>query len=280
MTPTATSAGNLATLLNPRSVAVIGASEDQGKFGGRLYRMLLKHNFDGAVYPVNPIRDTLFGLKTYPSIDATPTAPDMVIMAVPQAKVKDQIAACAARGARAGIIITSKFSDAGAEGAALEREVVRIANAGGMRLIGPNCLGLISPANKLVLCSSPALEVDTLIESPIGFISQSGALMATLFDRAYEIGIGFTHCVSVGNQADLELCDFVEFLVADPRTRVICTYIEGIKSPERFVQMARKARAAGKPWIAVKAGKTADGSRAAYSHTASMAGNFASLEAV
>lgn len=275
-----TSADNLAALLNPRSVAVIGASEDQGKFGGRLYRMLLKHNFDGAVYPINPARETLFGLKTYPSIDATPAAPDMVIMAVPQAKVKEQIAACATRGARAGIIITAKFSDAGAEGAALEREIVEIANASGMRLIGPNCLGLISPANKLVLCSSPALEVESLIESPIGLVSQSGALMATLFDRAYEIGIGFTHCVSVGNQADLELCDFVEFLIADPRTRVICTYIEGIKSPERFVQLARRARAAGKPWLAVKAGKTADGSRAAFSHTASMAGDFASLQAV
>lgn len=280
MNPVPTSADNLAALLNPRSVAVIGASEDQGKFGGRLFRMLLKHGFDGAVYPINPVRETLFGLKTYASIDATPAAPDMVIMAVPQPKVKEQIAACVARGARAGIIITSKFSDAGAEGAALEREIVRIANAGGMRLIGPNCLGLISPANKLVLCSSPALEVSSLIESPIGFISQSGALMATLFDRAYDIGIGFTHCVSVGNQADLELCDFVEFLIADPRTRVICTYIEGIKSPERFVQLARRARAAGKPWLAVKAGKTADGSRAAYSHTASMAGDFASLEAV
>lgn len=280
MDPAKTSADNLAALLSPRSVAVIGASEDQGKFGGRLFRMLLKHQYGGTVYPINPVRETLFGLKTFPSIDALPEAPDMVIMAVPQPKVKEQVAACAARGARAGIIITSKFSDAGAAGAALEREIVQIANARGMRLIGPNCLGVISPANRLVLCSSPALEVDTLIESPIGFVSQSGALMATLFDRAYDIGIGFTHCVSVGNQADLELCDFVEFLIADPRTRVICTYIEGIKSPARFIELARRARAAGKPWLAVKAGKTADGSRAAFSHTASLAGDHASLEAV
>ncbi|GLC91804.1 acyl-CoA synthetase [Cupriavidus sp. TA19] len=242
--------------------------------------MLLKHNFDGTIYPINPGRETLFGHKTFPSIEATPCAPEMVIMALPQAKVKDQVAACAARGVRVAIIITSKFSDADAAGAELEREIVKIANASGMRLIGPNCLGLISPSNDLVLCSSPALEVDRLIKSPIGFISQSGALMATLFDRAYEMGIGFTHCISVGNQADLELCDFVEFLIADPDTRVICTYIEGIKSPKRFVQLARRARAAGKPWLAVKAGKTAEGCRAAYSHTASMAGDFASLEAV
>lgn len=270
----------LSTLLNPRSVAVIGASEDQTKFGGRLYKTLLQHRYDGAVYPINPGRDSLFGRKTYASVDATPTAPDMVIMALPRNKVKDEIAACAARGAKAGIIITSKFSDAGPEGLALEREVVAAAAAHGMRLIGPNCLGLISPANKLVLCSSPALNVEHLIEAPIGFISQSGALMGTLFDRSHGMGIGFSHCVSVGNQADLELTDFIEFLIEDERTQVICSYVEGIKSPQRFVELARRARAAGKPWLMVKAGATADGSRAAYSHTASLAGDFAALKAV
>ncbi len=270
----------LKTLLNPCSVAVIGASEDQTKFGGRLYKTLLQHRYEGQVYPINPSRDTLFGLKTYPSIDATPQAPDMVVMALPRDKVKDEIAACAARGAKAGIIITSKFSDAGPEGLALEREVVAAAARHGMRLIGPNCLGLISPANKLVLCSSPAVNVPSLIEAPIGFISQSGALMGTLFDRSYGMGIGFSHCVSVGNQADLELNDFVEFLIEDERTQVICSYVEGIKTPQRFVELARRARAAGKPWLMVKAGATDDGSRAAYSHTASLAGDFAALQAI
>lgn len=271
---------SLKDLLNPRSVAVIGASEDQTKFGGRLYRMLLKHRYDGTVYPINPARDTLFGLKTYASIEATPAAPDMVVMALPRDKVKGEIAACAARGAKAAIIITSKFSDAGPEGAALEREVVAAAAAHGMRLIGPNCLGLISPANRLVLCSSPALDVEHLIEAPIGFVSQSGALMGTLFDRSHGMGIGFSHCVSVGNQADLELADFVEFLIDDAKTEVICSYVEGVKSPARLVALARRARAAGKPWLMVKAGRTEDGSRAAYSHTASMAGDFRALQAV
>ncbi|MDA7416053.1 acetate--CoA ligase family protein [Xenophilus arseniciresistens] len=270
----------LKTLLNPRSVAVIGASEDQTKFGGRLYKTLLQHQYAGEVYPINPSRDSLFGLKTFASIQATPQAPDMVIMALPRDKVKAEIAACAERGARAGIIITSKFSDAGPEGQALEREVVEAAARHGMRLIGPNCLGLISPANKLVLCSSPALNVPSLIEAPIGFVSQSGALMGTLFDRSYGLGIGFSHCVSVGNQADLELCDFVEFLIEDDRTQVICSYVEGIKSPQRFMALARRARLAGKPWLMVKAGATADGSRAAYSHTASLAGDFAALKAI
>ena len=275
-----TAAAPLKTLLNPRSVAVIGASEDQTKFGGRLYKTLLQHRYQGTVYPINPARDTLFDLKTFPIVGATPEAPDMVIMALPRDKVKDEIVACAERGAKAGIILTSKFSDAGPQGAALEREIVDAARQHGMRLIGPNCLGLISPVNKLVLCSSPALNVPSLIEAPIGFVSQSGALMGTLFDRSYGMGIGFSHCVSVGNQADLELNDFVEFLIEDERTQVICSYVEGIKSPQRFVELARRARAAGKPWLMVKAGATDDGSRAAYSHTASLAGDFAALKAV
>lgn len=271
---------SLRTILNPRSVAVIGASEDQTKFGGRLYRMLLKHRFAGQVYPINPVRDQLFGLKTFPSIDATPAPADMVIMALPREKVRDEIALCAEGGVKAAIILTSKFSDEGPEGLALERELVDIASARGMRLIGPNCLGLISPANQLVLCSSPALDVDQLIEAPIGFISQSGALMGTLFDRSHGMGIGFSHCVSVGNQADLELADFVEFLIEDERTQVICSYVEGVKSPDRLVALARRARAAGKPWLMVKAGSTEIGSRAAFSHTASLAGDFQAMRAV
>lgn len=273
-------AAGIGALLAPRTVAVIGASEDLGKFGGRVLRMLLRHKFSGTVYPINPNRETLLGLKAYKSIADTPTAPDTAIMAVPQPHVKARIEECAARGVRCAIVITSRFSDAGPEGAALEAEIVAIARKAGMRLIGPNCLGVISPANKVVLCSSPALDIDELRVSPIGFITQSGALMGTIFDRATAMGIGFTHCVSVGNQADLELCDFIEFLIDDPATRVICSYIEGLKSPRRFVALARKARAAGKPWLAVKAGQTEAGSQAAYSHTASLAGDFAALQAV
>jgi acetyl-CoA synthetase (ADP-forming) len=270
----------VAALLAPRSIAVIGASEDQTKFGGRLYRMLLKHGYAGTVYPINPNRPELFGLQTYPDIRATPEPADMVVMAVPRPRVAEMVAHAAEIGVRCGIIITSKFSDEGPEGAALEAEIVRTARAGGMRLIGPNCLGVISPANRVVLCSSPALEVDALRIDPIGFASQSGALMATVFDRAGSRGIGFSHCISVGNQADLEICDFAEYFLEDSRTQVICTYVEGFKDPARFVDLAHRARTAGKPWLLVKAGRTEAGAEAAYSHTASLAGSFQALEAV
>src|SRR3990170_5544425 len=203
--------------LNPRSVAVIGASEDQGKFGGRVYRMLLHHRFPGTIYPINPNRQELFGRRTYPDVASTPTPADMMVLAIPQPKVKQALAEAARAGVRGAVIITARFADAGPEGAQVERQLVEIARAHGMRLLGPNCLGVISPANNVVLCSSPALEIDRLIESPIGLVSQSGALMATLFDASYDLGIGFSHCVSVGNQADLELSDFLEFLVEDAR---------------------------------------------------------------
>ncbi len=270
----------VAELLRPRSVAVIGASEDQTKFGGRLYRLLLKHGFEGAVYPINPNRAELFGIKTFPDLKSTPQPADLVVMAVPRRLVAPVIGDAAAMGVKGGIIITSKFSDEGPEGAALERQIVATARAGGMRLIGPNCLGMISPANKVVLCSSPALDAEVLPVGPIGFASQSGAMMATVFDRARARGVGFSHCVSVGNQADLELCDFVEYFLDDERTRVVCTYVEGLKDPARFVALARRARAMGKPWLMVKAGRTESGARAAFSHTASLAGSFAALEAV
>lgn len=269
----------LGQLLRPGSIAVIGASEDQAKFGGRLLRMLLRHRFPGEIFPVNPSRDTLFGLKAYADLESLPRVPDMVVLAVPQAAVKAQIETAARLGAACGVVITSGFSDADEAGRQLEREIVGIARQGGMRLVGPNCLGIISAANKLVLCSSPILEIESLPQQAIGLVSQSGALMTCFFDRAWTQGIGFSHGFSVGNQADLDLCDFVEFLVDDPDTQIICTYIEGIKHPQRLVEVAQRARKAGKPWLAVKAGRSDAGGRAAFSHTASIAGDYAAFAA-
>ena len=267
-------------LMAPRSVAVMGASEDQGKFGGRLYRLLLKHGYAGTVYPINPNRKELLGLKAYPDLAATPAPAELAVMAVPRPMVAPMIETCARIGVRGAIIITSKFSDEGPEGAAIEAEIVRTARAAGMRILGPNCLGLISPANKVVLCSSPALDTEVLPTGRIGIVSQSGAMMATLFDRARGRGIGFSHCVSVGNQADLEFSDFIDYCIDDPQTDVICGYLEGLKDPQRFIACARRAREAGKPFLIVKAGRTEGGAAAAFSHTASLAGSFQALEAV
>ena len=266
-------------MLQPGSIAVIGASDDLSKFGGRLFHLLVRHGFDGAIYPINRRRESLSGLRCYRQIRATPTPPDLAVVAVPRDHVKAAVRECAQAGTKAAIIVTAKFSDAGPEGARLEAEIVATARRHGMRLLGPNCLGLISPANHLVLCASPALYVDRLARGRIGMVSQSGALMTTLFDRAQTRGVGFSHCFSIGNQADLELCDFLDFLVDDAATDVICAYIEGVKDGGRFVEAARRAQAAGKPLLAVKAGRSDCGAAAAFSHTASLAGSYAAFAA-
>lgn len=270
----------LKDLFDLKSIAVIGASEDQSKFGGRLFKNLLTHGFRGQVYPINVARTELFGLKTYPDLTELPETPDAFVIALPSHLIKSHVERAAALGIKLGIIISSGFSDAGDAGRAAEEELVRIARAGGMRLIGPNCLGMISPENGIVLCSSPVVDRPNLPKRPIGFASQSGALMTTLFDRAWSEGGGFTHGFSVGNQADLEICDFIDYLVADDATTVICAYIEGLKDAARFLASARRARAAGKPLLVVKAGRSEAGREAAFSHTASIAGDAAVFAAV
>ncbi len=264
---------DITRLLTPRSVAIIGASEDQEKFGGRLMKALTAHAFAGAIYPINASRRTVFGLRAYLSVRDLPQPPDVVMMAIPQKAVKATVEDCVAAGARVAIILTSRFADASPEGAALEAEIVATARRGNMRIIGPNCLGLISPAQKLALCASPALMTDHLLVGRIGLVSQSGALMTTMFDRAAARGIGFSHCFSIGNQSDMDLADFIDFLTADSDTDVICTYIEGLKDAQRFLAAAGRARAAGKRILTVKVGRTKAGAEAAYSHTASLAGS-------
>ena len=270
----------LKNLLNPGSIAVIGASEDQAKFGGRLLKNLLRHGYAGTIYPINPTKNELFGLKAYSSLGATPTVADAFVVALPAHKIKEQVETAAKIGIKLGIIISAGFSDAGESGRISEAEIVEIARRHGMRLMGPNCLGIVNAQSKIVLCSSEVMDRDTLPVRPIGFVSQSGALMTTSFDRAWSDGGGFTYGFSVGNQADLELCDFVDFLIDDEATTVICTYIEGLKDPKRWLASARKARQAGKPIVVVKAGRSAAGRQAAFSHTASVTGDNAVFTAV
>ncbi|MBM3585135.1 MAG: CoA-binding protein [Alphaproteobacteria bacterium] len=267
-------------IARPRSVAVIGASEDARKFGGRVLRNVLHHRFAGRVVPINPNRPSLLGLPAFPSLKDARDPVDVAIIAVPQPLLEASLADCVAAGTGAAVIITSQFAEVGPEGAALQDRVVATARAAGMRLIGPNCLGYISPVASLALNSSPAMEGSTLEPGPIGLVSQSGALMATIYNRAVEDGARFSLAVSVGNQADLEAMDFVEFLVGDAATRVICLYAEGFKDPARFAAAARAARAAGKPMLMVKAGRTEAGVAVARSHTASLAGAYPSLRAV
>ncbi|MBR0680211.1 acetate--CoA ligase family protein [Roseomonas eburnea] len=270
----------IARIVAPRSVAVVGASEDVGKFGGRVIHYLQKHGFPGRILPINPNRATIRGLPAYPRVSAAPEPADVAILAVPAASLEAQVADCAAAGVGACIVITGKLAEAGLEGAALQDRVLGIARAAGMRLVGPNCLGIFNPVDRAMLSSSLALEEDGYAPGGIGLVSQSGALMGTLLSFGRHHGARFSRCISVGNQADLALEDFLAFLLEDAATRAIGLYIEGLRDPARFRGLLRTARQAGKPVFIVKAGRSEAGAQAARSHTASLAGAFPAFEAV
>ncbi len=271
----------IAHLLNPRSIAIIGASEDPAKFGGRVMHNLIRHGFGGQLLPVNPNRSTLLGLPAYPSIGAVPGPVDLAVIAVPAAILLGTVEACADAGVGAVIVFTAQLAEFDAAGAALQDLITAVAQDAGMRLVGPNCMGMISPACGLALSSTGTLQhVLSLRSGPVAFISQSGALMGTLFILGHDHDVGFSHMVSVGNQADMELCDFLEGVIDDDRARVICLYVESVKSPARFGVLVTRAIAAGKRVLAVKAGRTDAGSNMARSHTASLAGSFEAFEAI
>ena len=264
---------SIAQILEPRRVAVFGASDDRAKWGGRIMHYLALHGFAGEVVPLNPRRDVVQGRRCYARIaDAPPI--DVAVIAVPAVIVPATIRDCAAAGVGCCVIISAGFAEAGADGAALQEEIARISAETGMRLVGPNCLGLINLRNGMALTSARVLDVEKIIPGHIGLVSQSGALMLSVYNRAHDQGIGFSQLVSVGNQADLEVCDFFEHMIADPVTKAICLHIEGLLAGPRFLQLLERARRAEKPVIVLKTGRSAQGEEAARSHTASLAGAY------
>jgi acyl-CoA synthetase (NDP forming) len=267
-------------ILHPRSVAVLGASDSKAKFGGRIMNFLVHHGFAGEIYPINLNRSEVLGRKAYASIRAVPSPPDVAILAVPPAALVPSVREAAEAGVGCCVIITTGFAEAGPEGVARQAELVDIAARTGTRIIGPNCMGLIVPHHHLALCSSVVLDTDRLRDGTVSLVSQSGALMVSIYDRAATDGIGFRACVSCGNQSDLELCDFIEHLIDDAGTEAICVYVEGWLDGARFRRSAAAARAAGKPLLVLKTGRTPAGVESARSHTASLAGSFEVFQAV
>lgn len=267
-------------ILHPRSVAVFGASDDKGKFGGRILHYLMRHRFAGRIVPINPNREAVAGLACFPTIGAVGEAVDVAILAIPASGILPSVEACAAAGIGCCVIVSTGFAEADEEGDRVQERLVQIGRDSGMRIIGPNCMGLINPNHALALSSSLVLEIPEMRRGSIGLVSQSGALMVSIFDRAHEAGLGFSTCVSLGNQADIEICDVLEHMIDDEATKVVCMYVEGLKDAARFARLAERAQAASKPVLVVKTGRTEAGVKAAKSHTASLAGSFAVLEAI
>ena len=275
MTPRNTHDG-IRAILSPRSVAFIGASEDRAKWGGLLQSLLAKFKYAGAVYPVNPKASTIQGLTAYANIRDVPGPVDLAVISITVDGVEQALRDCAAAGVRAAMIVTAQFAETGAEGAAKQARVVAVAEETGIAMIGPNCMGVLNANENLALLNSTALleYFDTIPRGRIGVASQSGAIVGAMIARAGHIGAGFSSCATLGNQAALQICDFFDYLVDDPATDVICLYMEGAESIDRLFSIARRARAAGKPVLITKAGRTPQGERAVASHTASLAGSY------
>ena len=267
-------------ILHPRSVAVLGASDNVAKFGGRITSFLTKHGFAGDLFPINRHQAEILGRKAYPGIGALPSAPDVAILAVPGGTLQQNLVEAADAGVGCCVIISTGFAELDEHGARRQATIVDLAARSGMRILGPNCMGMIVPHHKMALCSSVVLNTETLGDGSIGLISQSGALMVSMFDRAKADGIGLRYGVSCGNQSDLEICDFIDHMVQEPATRAICVYVEGFVDAARFRQSAMACRRADKPLLIVKTGRTAAGVVAAQSHTASLAGSFEAFSAI
>jgi acetyl coenzyme A synthetase (ADP forming)-like protein len=251
----------------PRSIAVIGASQDSSKMGYAVMHNLL--HFPGQLYPVNNKRSEIQGLKAYPTISAIPAPVDMAVVTVPAVNVPSVVEECGAKGVPMVIIVTAGFKEMGPAGKALEDRIVAIAKGHGTRLIGPNCLGIIVPPR--------GIDTTYVHQSPrpgnIAFISQSGAIINTVVDWSLAQNIGFSNVISVGNQCDLDFLDYLQYVEKDPKTKAIIMYIEQINDGKTFMEVVSKV-AQSKPVIAIKSGSSHRGSAAASSHTGSLSGSY------
>jgi acyl-CoA synthetase (NDP forming) len=260
----------LARLLRPRSVAVVGASADPSKTTGRPVGYLQRHGFDGVIWPVNPRVTDIGGLRCYPDVASLPGAPDVGIVLVGPDRAEAAVRDLAARGTAAAIVLAGGYAETGGEGPARQRRLYEA--AGEMRLLGPNTIGLVNLTDRIVLSASGALEVEELTAGRISLVSQSGGILGAVLSRGAAAGIGFARLVSTGNEADLDVADFVDLLAEDEATSVIALYIEGLRRPGAIRAPARKASEAGKRIVAFKVGRSEAGAQAAISHTGALSG--------
>jgi acetyl coenzyme A synthetase (ADP forming)-like protein len=255
-------------LLRPRSIAVIGASRQPGTVGFELLRNLVTGGFTGPVYPVNPEATSVASLPAWPSIDAVPGPVDLAVIAVPAASVADVVEACGHAGVGGLVVISAGFAETGPAGAAAQLEVTRAAHRLGMRLIGPNCFGVVNADPAVSLNATFAAQVPPV--GRIGFASQSGGLGIAILSEADRRGLGLSAFVSMGNKADVSSNDLLTWWEADPGTDVVLLYIESFGNPPKFSRLARRIGRT-KPIVAVKSGRSGAGTRAASSHTAAPA---------
>ncbi|ORE91397.1 CoA-binding protein, partial [Stappia sp. 22II-S9-Z10] len=263
---------SLSALLAPASVAVIGASDNPDKIGGRPIAYLRRFGFKGAIYPINPARPSVQGLTAYPSLTALPAVPDAAIIAVAGASsVAQQVNACAAAGVKAAVIMASGFGETGPDGKRIEAEMRATANRAGMRLVGPNSQGLANFGTGAVLSFSTMFIEAEPADGPVACISQSGAMSVVPYGLLRARGIGVRHCHATGNDCDVTAAELAAEVVRDAEVKLLLLYLESLGDPATLAAAAAAAKERGVPIIAVKSGRSDAGSRAAQSHTGAIA---------
>ena len=256
-----------APIFYPKTHAVIGASSDARKFGGRVLQVSLTFGYSGRLYPVNPQESEVQGMKTYASVKDIPGSIDFASIAVPAQAVPGVVQECLEKGVKGVQVLSAGFSELGEEGARLEKELSEIA-ARGIRIVGPNCFGVYSPDGGITILPGATLPKES---GPVGFISQSGGYAIRVPRRAEGLGIKYSKVVSYGNACDINECDLIEYFYQDPKTEIITGYLEGVKDGRRLFKLLQEV-CRKKPVILWKGGLTEGGARAAQSHTASMGG--------
>ena len=278
--PRRTGFAALDAMIRPRSVAVIGASDDATRIGGRPIAYMMDQGFGGSILPVNPNRPTVQGLPAFNSVNALPQVPDVAIVAVPGESAVQAVADLGAKGCRAAIVFTAGFAEVDEAGAAMQERLVAAGRQHGMRILGPNCLGLFNAAVGFYPMFSTSFEQGWPIRGNIGIASQSGAYGTHLFATSRARGLGTTVCVTTGNESDVSLGEVIGWMAQAPEVEVICAYAEGIRESEQFIAALDLARRNRKPVVMMKVGRSELGGHAAKSHTASIAGDDAVTEAV
>ena len=270
---------NLQPLLNPASIAILGASAELNKVNGRTLRFLIEKGYRGGIYPVNPKYETIAGLRCYPDVASLPDAPDLAVIAVPAAHVLSSVRELGKRGGQAAVIFSSGFAEMGEQGRRLENEIAIAASEAGIRLCGPNCLGLINAWEQVIATFGQFAEGPTP-PGPVAFVTQSGAFGTAIAALARRRSLGLGYFINTGNECDVDFVQMMQAVLDDQRIRVGAGYLEGVRDGAGLKALSEKALALGKPLTLTKVGRTAAGAKAAASHTGALAGSDAVFDGV
>ncbi|MDH2353368.1 acetate--CoA ligase family protein [Bradyrhizobium sp. SSUT112] len=270
----------LDALMSPRSIAIVGASQEPTKIGGRPVDLLRRYGYAGRIYPVNPKAAVVQGLQAYASVAELPEAPDLAIIAVDAERAAEAVEQCAARGVRSVVVFSSGFAELGEQGRAMQDRLQTAARRTGMRLLGPNCLGAVSIAERAIATFSIVLEHSMPTAGSLGIVSQSGNLGSYTMRMASDRGAGISRFMTTGNECDIDIADGIAWMARDPATKVILCCFEACRDAGRLIAALTEARDARKPVIALKVGTSEAGQAAAASHTGAMAGSDAVFDAL